>query len=128
MFIRTLAAALSLAAGHAAAQDVDCSAELSMVDMTICADDKYAAADAAMNAAYDSAVAIIQSGQGSGNAETEGYLRAAQKTWVAFREAECGLQASFFDGGTMQPMIELGCLATLTEERTAALIEFTRTL
>ena len=48
-------------------------------------------------------------------------LVAAQKAWIAFRDAECQFQSSGVDGGSAAPMVALGCQATLTSNRTEQL-------
>ncbi|MGB3834544.1 MAG: lysozyme inhibitor LprI family protein [Mesorhizobium sp.] len=55
--------------------------------------------------------------------DTSGKARliAAQKAWIAFRDAECTFQSSGEDGGTAAPMVATSCRATLTEDRTRQL-------
>lgn len=43
-------------AGGAAAQEADCDKAVTQMDLNICADESYLAADAELNSAYDSAV------------------------------------------------------------------------
>jgi uncharacterized protein YecT (DUF1311 family) len=51
----------------------------------------------------------------------EASLREAQRAWVAFRDAHCRLESYEARGGSMQPMLDAGCRATLTRARTAEL-------
>ena len=51
----------------------------------------------------------------------EATLREAQRAWVAFRDANCRLESFEARGGSMQPMLDAGCRATLTRARTAEL-------
>ena len=53
---------------------------------------------------------------GLNNAET-GKLLKAQRIWIKFRDAECARIANYASGGTMAPILELGCLMKLTERR-----------
>jgi len=48
-------------------------------------------------------------------------LRAAQKLWVQFRDANCNYVASEAEGGTMQPLEFEQCRLTMTVERTTEL-------
>ncbi len=41
----------------------------------------------------------------------------AQRTWVAFRDAECSLQATEMLGGSGEGLLQGGCLYTITAER-----------
>jgi uncharacterized protein YecT (DUF1311 family) len=78
----------------------------------------YRAADAALNDAWDGA-RLFGDAIGQGDA-----LLAAQRLWLAYRDAACEVQASPLTGGTLQPMVQTNCLTTLTEERTRMLLEF----
>jgi uncharacterized protein YecT (DUF1311 family) len=44
-------------------------------------------------------------------------LIAAERAWVAFRDAECEFDAADSIGGTIYPMIYSGCLERLTKAR-----------
>ncbi len=48
-------------------------------------------------------------------------LTKAQRAWVAFRDAECSLEAAGEEGGSAQPMIYNQCLSRLTKLRTEQL-------
>lgn len=51
-------------------------------------------------------------------------LKASQRAWIAFRDADAAAAAdTAARGGSMAPMIYSGTIATLTDERTAALKE-----
>ena len=58
---------------------------------------------------------------------TEGFLdrsdalRDAQRAWIAYRDAECSLQWSRFQGGTMRTLIGAGCVLDFTARRTIEL-------
>ena len=45
----------------------------------------------------------------------------APRAWAAFRAAHCGFEALEAEGGAMQPMAELFCMAEVTEARTRQL-------
>ena len=65
-------------------------------------------ADAALNAVYR-------------KLEKTPELVAAQRLWIAYRDAECKYQYSRYEGGTIAPMIYSNCLTTLTTQRTEIL-------
>ena len=102
-------------------------------EMNICAAQDAERADAELNAVYRTAIASAQAadreyasyqtgtaGRSSEPGE-EASLREAQRAWVAFREAHCRLEGYEARGGSMEPMLEAGCRATITRARTAEL-------
>ncbi|HEU4650144.1 MAG TPA: lysozyme inhibitor LprI family protein, partial [Croceibacterium sp.] len=44
-------------------------------------------------------------------------LLAAQRAWLAYRDAQCRSESFMARGGSMQPMLELQCKAYMTELR-----------
>lgn len=48
-------------------------------------------------------------------------LRAAQRAWIAFRDAECELEYAVWGSGSMRNIAGSGCIMRLTAERTIAL-------
>ena len=87
----------------------------------------FAAADAAMNAQYRATLAAMGRMDGLDAPDARsgpGYqdaLLAAQRAWLAFRDAECVAEGYQFRGGSAQGMAVAGCKATLTRARTAQL-------
>jgi uncharacterized protein YecT (DUF1311 family) len=116
-----------LAAGGAMAQNVDCSNAQTTVEINFCAERDLNAADAALNAVYKVALAKIAKSDGEKPYDPQSWeaaLRASQRAWVAFRDAECkGLEPMEWSGGTGSGAGVLGCLTRLTHERTQALKE-----
>lgn len=86
--------------------------------MNACAFKDYEQADAALNAAWKPAKAFGDE-IGKGDA-----LLAAQRTWIAYRDAACDAHASPYEGGSIQPLIHATCLSELTAQRTRMLLEF----
>jgi uncharacterized protein YecT (DUF1311 family) len=118
-----------------AAQDPqwNCANPQAQQEMNYCAGQDAERADAELNTVYRTAIASAQEAdreyaritQGnemrdSGPGE-EASLREAQRAWVAFRDAHCRLESFEARGGSMQPMLDAGCRATLTRARTAEL-------
>lgn len=127
MSLRFLSAGLALAIALSAAgvtiSDVRCNPEGAQIEMNACAADDFAAADAELNAVWrdltrglaDQPVALAR-------------LRAAQRAWIAFRDAEAAARVPVGDGedprvvhGSMYGLLYHGVLAELTRERTSQL-------
>ena len=113
----------------AAAQDprLNCEDPQYQQEMNLCAHRDFEAADAELNRVYRQAIAsqrqadreIEASDPGPRYEET---LRAAQRAWVAFREAQCQLEGmEEARGGSMEPMVRSGCLTQMTRARIAQL-------
>ena len=119
---------LCLVAGPVAAQEVDCTQAEAQVELTFCAEQDWLAADEELNAAYKAAMAVmkqVDAAQGAGDRAGEGFLRQAQRDWVAFRDNACAAEAWPLHGGSAEPMVIYGCRARLTEERTLGLYYLT---
>ena len=118
---------LTCMAAPAAAQDVDCANAMAQIELTFCAEADWMAADAELNDAYKAAMAVmkqIDANLGEGK-NAEGYLRQAQRDWVAFRDNACAAEAYPMHGGSAEPMLIYGCRARLTQERTMGLYYIT---
>jgi uncharacterized protein YecT (DUF1311 family) len=55
-------------------------------------------------------------------------LRAAERLWLSYRKSNCEAEASVYEGGTIQPLIQLRCMARVTRERAAELKAQSQTL
>jgi uncharacterized protein YecT (DUF1311 family) len=55
-------------------------------------------------------------------------LRAAERLWLSYRKSNCEAEASVYEGGTIQPLIRLRCMARVTRERAAELKAQSQTL
>lgn len=49
--------------------------------------------------------------------ELANQLRDAQRAWIAYRDAECGLKYSLWSGGSIRTIVAANCLMTETAER-----------
>jgi uncharacterized protein YecT (DUF1311 family) len=104
-----------------------CADALSQSEMNVCAAEDFARADSELNAEYRRAVAWARDDDreervaGDDRPGDEATLRAAQRAWVAFRDAHCRLEGYGERGGSMEPMVYEMCRARLTRERTAQL-------
>ena len=107
-------------AGPVMGQDVDCDNPQTQTEMTQCAQWDWAAADEELNGVYSAAVAVMQDTDANLSAAERGAeeaLRAGQRAWVTFRDNACLAEAYAFTGGSMQPMVQMGCMARLTWAR-----------
>ncbi|RBI67261.1 hypothetical protein DQ400_10630 [Vreelandella sulfidaeris] len=95
-----------------------CDNATTQAELTECSALAYQSADAELNEAYQVLV-----NQLSNNVASLEKLRAAQRAWIGFRDAECAFESSAVEGGSAQPMVRNGCLERLTEARTEALRE-----
>jgi uncharacterized protein YecT (DUF1311 family) len=118
---------LVLTAIAAQAEDkVDCTDPLTQMDMTICADQAFRSADAALNEAYQAAVTAMEQIDSYSDETSDGAvaaLRDAQRAWIDFRDKACVSAGYVVHGGSMEPMIVAQCRTRLTDQRTAGLKE-----
>ena len=112
----------------ALAEDLpDCIDPQDQYSMTYCAGVDYEAADAELNELWPDMVAaarqndeyVAEQAKSMGVPTTVEALRAAQRAWIAYRDAQCDYEAYEVFGGTAQPMVGSLCLARLTNERVA---------
>ncbi len=112
----------------ARADTIDCNNASSTVEINFCADKDYQAADKALNAAYEAALTQIRSrGDMEKPYDTKSFedaMRNAQRSGVAYRDAECkDLVAQEWSGGTGATAAILGCMTEKTIQRTKELKE-----
>lgn len=120
---RLIALALYSVSGPAAADDaLDCQEALSTVEMNRCAGVEFEKADKELNAVYQQALAAIP-GLATDDPPYdlkawEAALRASQRAWIAFRDAECeGHVGMFWSGGSGATVDMIGCKTEKTEAR-----------
>jgi len=85
---------------------------LSQAELNECYGNAYKKADAELNILYGQITARLKDDKA-----TAKLLVAAQRTWVAFRDAECNFSASGVSGGSAHGMILAICLDRLTGKR-----------
>ena len=115
---------LTLMAGQAVAQKVDCVNAEAQNELTFCAEQDWNAADADLNAVYKKAMAVLKqtdADQPGGGGSGASFLRQAQRDWITFRDNACAAEAYPMHGGTAEPMVIYGCRARLTRERSEGL-------
>ncbi len=77
--------------------------------MNQCAIDEFKKTDAEMNKVYQQLLL---------KTDRPEKLKAAQRAWVAFRDANCEYDASISEGGSMESGLRYGCYTTATKTRT----------
>jgi uncharacterized protein YecT (DUF1311 family) len=78
-----------------------------------CVQGETAVWDALLNAEYGATRAAYRAG-GGGLADA---LLTAQRAWIAFRDAECGLQYTRWQGGTIRSVVHANCMLGFTSTR-----------
>ena len=113
---------------RAADDRIDCENAASTYEINVCAERAFEAADARLNAVYKQALgAIVEMAVAEkpyDAASWEAALRASQRAWIAFRDAECNRHvAMFWSGGSGATADILGCMTTMTKTRADELAE-----
>jgi uncharacterized protein YecT (DUF1311 family) len=109
-FLRCALPLLLISASAFAAPE-KCSDMSNQGDMNACTAREYKAIDAKLNASYKALMAKISpAGQAS--------LRNAQRTWVAYRDAECTFETMGTADGSIHPTVYASCLEGLTVAQT----------
>ncbi|HEX4533433.1 MAG TPA: lysozyme inhibitor LprI family protein [Rhizomicrobium sp.] len=104
--------ACALAPLHAFADDaIDCNSNsLSQADQDDCAGRDYKKSDAALNAIYKTMMSKYDVANGA-------LLKTSEKTWLAYRDAQCDYETNGSVGGTMNPMLVTICKTRMADER-----------
>ncbi|VWB76334.1 hypothetical protein BPS26883_03638 [Burkholderia pseudomultivorans] len=109
-----LLCALVLAANaHAQA---NCANASDQASMTACAERAYRQSDAVLNRTYQAVTARLRDTR-----PLDEKLVAAQRAWIAYRDAECQFSSANAEGGSGYQMVVSTCLDDLTKERTETL-------
>jgi uncharacterized protein YecT (DUF1311 family) len=106
----TRAALLLLFALSAPALALDCSGQETEGAARACSGQRLRDADTKLNQTYNALLKRFDATQ-------QAMLRASEKAWLAYRDAQCKLAASGVDGGSAQPMVTANCLGDLTSAR-----------
>lgn len=123
---RTALLAATVLATPALAQTVDCANTSIQLELNLCAEQDWQAADADLNRVYKSVMAEMQAMDQGLPPELQGAattLRDAQRAWITFRDANCRLAGYPMRGGSAEPLLIYGCLRQMTLDRTRQLQE-----
>lgn len=88
----------------------DCTDMTSTYEVRICLSNELDKEDANLNKQYKLCMNKLDK-------ISQSKLKAAQKAWISFRDAECEYQADEMRGGTYETVIALGCHVSETKER-----------
>ena len=117
--------ALLLAAAADVQQTADDPVEIaclktdeSQQGMNRCAGDAFERADKALNAMWAKVLARY-----GGEAKSKKLLLDSQRAWLKYRDSHCELAAYDNIGGSIWPLINSGCLAAATRQRTRELAD-----
>ncbi|MEL6599989.1 MAG: lysozyme inhibitor LprI family protein [Pseudomonadota bacterium] len=96
---------------------------IAMVD---CISAEVTAWDVLLNETYQETLVTLEDRDATGDVLTKETrrvpsLRAAQRAWIAYRDAECDLRYSLYGQGSLRTIVAANCLLTFTAERTIAL-------
>jgi uncharacterized protein YecT (DUF1311 family) len=113
--------AIAASAWSALAEEkLDCTNALTQAAMNQCAYLDFEKADKQLNAIWPGIKADTKqqdTDEGAGKTEYLDALMASQRAWIAYRDAECLRYSNESKGGSMQPLLLYGCMATMTEKR-----------
>jgi uncharacterized protein YecT (DUF1311 family) len=119
-----------VAASTAHAEDepaIDCENARSTYEMNICSDRDFLAADKSLNQTYKKVLAGIPERATEKPYDADSWtaaVRASQRAWVAFRDADCkALVPMEWSGGTGTTAAVLGCMIDKTKAREQELKE-----
>jgi uncharacterized protein YecT (DUF1311 family) len=125
-----LAACALLLTGAPAAraeEKIDCANAQTTVEMNYCSEQDFEAADKDLNQQYDKALAYIAESNLEKPYDPKSWteaMRAAQRAWVAYRDADCkDLMPMEWSGGTGTSSAVMGCMTEKTIARTKELKE-----
>jgi uncharacterized protein YecT (DUF1311 family) len=109
-----------------------CPDAKSQLDLNECYGKLYQSADTQLNATYNNIVGFMKKNllvaQHGNNATLVTHneaslskLLAAQRAWLAYRDASCDSVKFQYDGGSIEPMIWSQCMADTTQQRITTL-------
>ena len=104
-----------------------CDKAVSTPEINLCSERAWQAADAKLNAAFAKTIGAIRKSDQAKPYDPKRWeqaLRASQRAWVAFRDADCKeLVPMSWTGGTGTTVAVLDCMIDLTRVRTKTLME-----
>ena len=85
--------------------------------MNMCAGEAFERADKALNAEWQKLLSRY-----GDDPKAKKLLLDGQRAWLVYRDSTCELEAYDVIGGSLWPLVNSGCLARLTRERTAEMV------
>lgn len=111
-FTAVVAILISVMATPGSARAAACRDAETQAAMNECVGKAFAEADESLNRDYGRLRARLKE-----DASAERKLVAAQRAWIAFRDAECAFSASSVEGGSVHGMVVTECRTHLTRQR-----------
>ncbi len=106
-----------------------CAKAVSTFELNQCSERAWQAAEAKLNAAFATAIVAIRKIDQEKPYDRDSWeksLRASQRAWASFRDADCkGLVPMSWSGGTGTTSSVLECMTTKTKIRTDELLAIT---
>ena len=97
---------------------LNCKDPQDQQSMNQCAAQDFEMADKALNKVWPKIKSDAQGNdEGTGKHEYTDALLASQRTWIAFRDAQCTLQGFEMHGGSGEALLLYGCKAEMTKAR-----------
>jgi uncharacterized protein YecT (DUF1311 family) len=97
-------------AQHMNAKDGPCQIPSSGAEETACFASALRKSDTELNQLYRRVQSVV-------DGEELVKLRAAQRLWLQFRDANCGAEQELYSGGSAFSMVKLACLEAVTRHR-----------
>lgn len=91
-----------------------CDDPQTQYEMNVCAKNRFVSADALLNRVYKQLASKLE-----GDLLVK--LKAAEASWLKYRDDNCDYEGSIFAGGSIRPTIYYSCLERATKSRTAEL-------
>ncbi|MCJ2183039.1 lysozyme inhibitor LprI family protein [Novosphingobium sp. 1949] len=94
----------------------DCDRRLTQFDMNVCRYREYLKADIALNQTWSQLAARW-------GKDSAVYAKAliAQRAWLTYRDAQCAIWETAYEGGSIVPLVVNDCRTELTRSRIATL-------
>jgi uncharacterized protein YecT (DUF1311 family) len=109
--VKTVVIILLLVPAHAQTQEDPCDPEAQRsTQLLACAERKFKEATAELKRARAALYEDLEP-------RSRLKLRAAERLWLGYRRSNCETEASIYEGGTIQPLIQLRCMTRVTLER-----------
>ncbi len=102
----------------------NCDEPMSQMEMNYCSAWAAKLSDRQLNQVYQQVqVEYRRYSDASYQALRLNKLTEAQLAWIKYRDTNCEWQTSKYDGGSIQPLINHGCVERMTKQRTQELLD-----
>jgi uncharacterized protein YecT (DUF1311 family) len=111
------------AAGEARGQSAEdpCADAQRSPEQMACAEKELKSAEADLQSARARLAGVLE-------APPRTRMKQAERVWLRYRKSNCDAEASIYEGGTIQPLIQTQCMARVTRARAEELRAQLKTL